>query len=295
MLLFAIASLLGLPMAAMTYALWRAFRPPRNSPAAYRRSSAGAAAARPVVVFAGDSLTHGHVSHDWVAELGRRIPDMVPVNAGINGDLSENLVRRLDVLLDCRPVASVVLIGTNDILGTLSPGLAKQQARAKTVRAPRSLATYADHLRQIVLRLGARGPVFLVTLPPLGEDLTTAAHALVVQYNGVIAQVARDAQTASPELGPIHVIPFHQALLGLLAGKSTPPRPGFAPGARELWWMIKSPVWHYVLGRRWDAIAASNGLALSPDLIHLGERAGMVLVDLLAPALRDQESRLPPG
>jgi lysophospholipase L1-like esterase len=69
----------------------------------------------------GDSLTNGWCSADYLRGLRQRFGAGVDVvNAGINGDMAYNLLQRADDTVALDGVAGiVVLIGTNDMLGSL--------------------------------------------------------------------------------------------------------------------------------------------------------------------------------
>jgi len=66
--------------------------------------------ARPLTVFLGDSLTNHGEWADW-------FPDRETVNLGVSGDTTDDLVARLDEVVELRPEAIALLVGTND-LGT---------------------------------------------------------------------------------------------------------------------------------------------------------------------------------
>jgi len=66
--------------------------------------------ARPLTVFLGDSLTNHGEWDDW-------FPDRETVNLGVSGDTTDDLVARIDEVVELRPDAIALLIGTND-LGT---------------------------------------------------------------------------------------------------------------------------------------------------------------------------------
>jgi N-acetylglucosamine-6-sulfatase len=62
------------------------------------------------IVFLGDSITQ---NGDWASWF----PDVNVVNLGLGGDTTDDVMQRLDAVVDARPDAIVLLIGTND-LGT---------------------------------------------------------------------------------------------------------------------------------------------------------------------------------
>ncbi|ODU66170.1 MAG: hypothetical protein BGO97_00665 [Micrococcales bacterium 70-64] len=60
------------------------------------------------MAFVGDSITnHG----DW----GAWFPDREVHNLGVSGDITDDLVARIDDVIDVRPDAVALLIGTNDL------------------------------------------------------------------------------------------------------------------------------------------------------------------------------------
>lgn len=63
---------------------------------------------RSSIAFVGDSITnHG----DW----GAWFPDREVHNLGVSGDITDDLIARLDAVIDVRPDAVALLIGTNDL------------------------------------------------------------------------------------------------------------------------------------------------------------------------------------
>ena len=54
---------------------------------------------RPMVVCCGDSLTHGHLSYDYVTSLRANDKSRVYINGGINGHTSWNLLQRIDKVI----------------------------------------------------------------------------------------------------------------------------------------------------------------------------------------------------
>ena len=69
----------------------------------------------PVIVCAGDSITHGIISTNWVGMLESRFPDCRFINAGVNSELAYNLLGRIDPIIGINPDIVIILIGTNDV------------------------------------------------------------------------------------------------------------------------------------------------------------------------------------
>ena len=105
---------------AITYILKQAQKLPLNSPANFLEESAQDNNQK-IVVCVGNSITHGRVSYNYVNILSERLSDHGYhfTNAGINGNLAYNVVKRLDKIIECDPDYVTVLIGTNDANASL--------------------------------------------------------------------------------------------------------------------------------------------------------------------------------
>jgi acyl-CoA thioesterase-1 len=112
-----------------------------------------------------------------------------------------------------------------------------------------------------------------VTPPLLGEDLSHGVHARLCAYAVRIEAIATEHGAS--------VILFHDAMERGLRASGHDPRPGFQAGPVELLWMAMVPVQRYLLGKTYDQIARGHGLWGTPDLIHLTETSGALLVDLV--------------
>ena len=95
--------------------------PPPARPEAARPEAEGAAAARPLVVFLGDSLTAGlglEEDQAYPAVVASRLDELGEpirvINAGVSGDTSAGGLRRLGWLLRQQPAVIVVGLGAND-------------------------------------------------------------------------------------------------------------------------------------------------------------------------------------
>ena len=241
------------------------------------------------LVCAGDSLTHGNMSAPYVPHVAARLvpPGVEVFNAGINADLAETLLARLDDVVAARPDFVSVLIGTNDINAALSPAdLARYRSRGK-LRAPEppSPATFRRHLTALVHRLRAETPaqVALISLPPLGENLDHDANRRANEYSAIIREVARAEGVA--------YLPLREQLLAELRA-----RPGRAQAdfGRTTLLIRLAMLRHYLLGHSWDRIAARLGHRFLTDNLHLNGPAAAILADLVASWV-ERELALRPG
>ena len=95
-------------------------RPAPDNPLEYVREHK-AGADKHVIVCVGDSITRGEVSYNYVDRLEARLGDRYEViNAGINSELSYEVLQRLDQVIACEPELVTVLIGTNDANASMS-------------------------------------------------------------------------------------------------------------------------------------------------------------------------------
>jgi acyl-CoA thioesterase-1 len=264
---------------ARALAPWRV---PADSPAALLRRGR-AHGTRTLVVCTGDSITNGVMSADYLALLRGRLgrDGYELVNAGINGNLAWNVLQRLDDVVESRPDAVTLLVGTNDVLATLGPPWEPMYRRQQHIPVTPTLAWYVESVRGILDRLqaetGAR--LAILDLPPLGEDLDSEINGRVGAYNAALREIAA-------EMG-IPVLPLHDRLVALLPPDHTPPP---FEGRRNL--MGSALVRRLVLRRSWNEVSTAHGLALLTDHLHLNDRAAAVVADLIGGWLAAPEDPL---
>lgn len=224
------------------------------------------------VVCAGDSITHGRGSADYVQMLKSRVEarGVRVLNAGIGGDLAWNLLQRLDRIVAVQPDVVVVLVGTNDVNAAVHPALAAYLRRSKRLPCTPTLDWYVTCVDLILTRLQAEtsARVAVLDIPMIGEDLGSAINLRVDAYNEALRQAASDHH--------VPCLPLHDGLSALLPPGHRPPpyraRPSVVAGA-----VFR----HRLLRQAWDDIAARNGLAVLTDHIHLSDRGATVVANLV--------------
>ena len=233
-----------------------------------------------LVACLGDSITHGRVSDDWVGRLRAKFApeDTHFINAGINGYVAWQLGQRLEPVLSAKPDVAVVLIGTNDVMGSFDEGDGKLYKRDGKLPQVPSRPFYQCELRGLLERLQSIPKRAICTLPPLGEDPGSEINQLVQTFN-------EDIRTQAAELG-FEVLPLYDELSELLETRDGPPSRDYLPGKSRLGPIVSAVLQYYLLRRSWDEIAARRGLVMTPDYIHLGERAGGVMESLVEDFVR---------
>ncbi len=91
--------------AAYAWINYDATKLPANNPEKFAREKRVSQKGRRVVVCAGDSITHGRVSINYVDILEKRFSsrEYIFINAGINSERAWNLKNRLDAIAACHP------------------------------------------------------------------------------------------------------------------------------------------------------------------------------------------------
>ncbi len=223
------------------------------------------------MVCLGASIIHGRMSFNVVDLLAERLGSGYQlVNAGVNGDLAHNARLRLPEVIACQPDAAVVLVGTNDVIASLSPRSERRYRRMKKLPERPTKAWYRDNLLGIVTALRRETParVAVCSLPVLGEALDAEPNRRAAEYGAVAREIASQEGIA--------YLPVHEDTSAVVraerpgGGRAFEDRPGLVLGA-----MVE----RQVLGRSFDAIGARNGFVLLTDGIHLNRRAATLVAD----------------
>jgi lysophospholipase L1-like esterase len=257
-------------------------REPENNPGAFLKRGRQPTT-RTLVVCAGDSITHGVVSANYVEMLERQFAadGYEFVNAGINGNLAYNLLQRLDDVIACRPDVVTVLIGTNDVNATFSQAWEDTYRKEQKLPERPTLAWYRLNVERIIDRLQSEtdAQVALLDLPMLGEDLASDMNRRVAGYNAVLRAIAAAKR--------VPCLPLHARLGALLPQNHTPP-----PYEGKKGPVLRVWIKHFVQRKSWDAVSTDHGLVLLMDHIHLNDKAAAVVATLIGDFLGDRREAL---
>ncbi|GAB4208772.1 MAG: hypothetical protein OHK0022_38820 [Roseiflexaceae bacterium] len=215
----------------------------------------------------GDSITEGVIGAAYVDVLRERLPGMRVVNAGINGDTTVNLLRRLerDVVPHC-PDRVILMVGLNDLATVYGEPLSKVYYRAvKRVDVELTPLRFAQTYRRLIAalqqRTGAR--LALCTLTTFSELPDHSSHPYIDAYCAVVRALALQ--------GGLDLIDVRAAFQAAIAQE---PRSG---PTYHLWYPLLDAL-RIRLGRRQiDSIAAARGYRLLCDGVHLSS-AGAAIV-----------------
>ena len=253
-----------------------------NNPRAYLAARTGLGASRGerrLAVCAGDSITRGATSVDYVSMLASRLPEWDFVNAGVNAELAFNLALRMDDIVALDPDAVTVLIGTNDVNATFGFGSALGYIAAKRLPERPSPYFFRENLVSIVrtLKRETRARVALFSIPPIGEDREHYAYLRTEEYSAVVEGVAREER--------VEYLPLHERLCAYLESlpPSGPPPLDFR-GIRAA--QLRAGRTQRYLGKSLDEISASNRFHILVDGLHLNTHGASIAADLAEAFLR---------
>lgn len=256
----------------------QALQAPPDSPLVFLRTGSPDNTTQ-IVVCAGDSITHGMVSANYVDLLRARFAPQgyAFINAGINGNLAYNVLHRLNEIIACQPTVVTLLVGTNDVNATLTPALTKMYINQQKLPQPATPDWYRQNVETLIDRLQAEAQarIAILSLPPLGEDLDSVANQRVREYSATLREIAAAKQVA--------YLPLNERLTELLPANLTPP-----PYTASLNLAGVAAFKRFILRRSWDSIATEHRLTLLTDHIHLNDRAAAVLADLIGEFLTSQ-------
>lgn len=229
-----------------------------------------------VVVCAGDSLTHGNVSVNYVDILLERFVQRGYqfFNAGINSDLTYTLLDRLNDVVKLQPDVVTLLIGTNDVQASLSEEKRVYYVRSEKIRpdVTPDLAGFQENYRELLRRLRSetRARVAVASLPPMGEDPASDVNRRADQYSAFVKQLTEEQG--------VTYLPVRERMLAYLAqnGRGT-----YHDYEKTSSLVTNSVLRHYWLGQSWDAITQRRGHVLTHDNLHLNTVGATFVADAI--------------
>jgi acyl-CoA thioesterase I len=234
---------------------------------------------RRLAVCAGDSLTRGAVSVDYVAMLDSRLADWEFSNAGVNAELAFNLAERMGDIVALDPDAVTILIGTNDVNATFGFQAAYGYIAAKRLPERPGPLFFRECLVGIVrtLKRTTRARIALFSIPPIGEDPGHYAYIRTEDYANIIKEAAKEEG--------VEYLPLRERLCSYIESlpPHSPPPLGFRSFGKA---QLDAGRAQRYLGKSLDEISASNRFRLLVDGIHLNSHGAAIAAELAELFLR---------
>ena len=227
-----------------------------------------------IVACIGDSLTHGNVGQSWVDYLRLEFKDTIFLNEGINANTSWQVLQRLEPILECKPDVIILMIGTNDALGSFDVNSGLRYKRNNKLPEVPSFDKYKEYLPKIIERLSVSSKVAICTLPPIGENKESKVNQHVNQFNDFIKIVAEQKK--------IYLLQVSDSLWSDIDSRTYPFEIDYNPKSIPLLRRIFGGIFHhYLFKKSWNDIAESKGQWILFDQIHLNERGANIVFNLV--------------
>jgi acyl-CoA thioesterase-1 len=111
----------------------------------------------------------------------------------------------------------------------------------------------------------------LISLTPLGENPESSKNNAVREYNAILKDIA-----AKRDLG---YLPLFEKLETIISNKRPLDTSDFKLSLATA--LLKAEFHKYILRKDWNAIGENNGFSMLTDGIHLNDKAGNILADLI--------------
>lgn len=249
-------------------------RLPDNNPGSYLARGV-ASRQRPVVVCAGDSITHGRVSVNYVDILARRpaLQGYVFINAGINSELAYNLRLRIDEIIRCDPAVITILIGSNDAEASLTEECARRAISEMNLPRKPDREWFRENLTALCskLKAGTKARIALLSIPPIGEEPGSDAYRRATEYSRIIRDVAAEQK--------VDYLPLNETMSRGIEGRGVVPELRYEGYSEMPLYLVLAQ--HYLLRKSFDEISEGYRFLYLTDLLHLNTRGATAVADLI--------------
>lgn len=258
---------------------------PENHPAAYLTNQSFESESlkndHKVMVCCGDSITHGTTSFDYVGALRKRVshehnntPEII--NAGVNSDLSWNLLHRVEEIIACNPDYVTILIGTNDINASFSDASWNGYRESKNITEKPNIQRFIQNIDTFVNEISGRtsARILVISMPLIGETQNSKEHQICNTFAEALKEFC--------ESKPLDFYAFHEDQLRLLETQKRTDKTKRPFNIEHVKYHMNAAMWYrYVLQISWDTIGKWNGYTTLTDGIHLNKRSGIMLSDYI--------------
>lgn len=226
---------------------------------------------KPIFIAFGDSLTQGNMSANWVNILKEKRPDIQFLNAGMNADLTYTLLNRIDDIVACQPHIISLIIGSNDVMATLTPARMKRYYDLGKITEDANYEGFISNYREIIEILTSQttAKIMVASLPPITEDFTFEGNIKADKYSETIKEFAHDYD--------LIYIPFREKLK-----ENMPLKSDQIVDFNNADNIIRITIFkRVILGQSWNEIAASRKAKYMTDNIHLNDDAADILAKMI--------------
>ena len=221
----------------------------------------------------GDSLTHGNIGQSWVDYLREEFPNDIFLNEGINANTTWQVLQRLEPIFECKPDLIILMIGTNDALGSFDIDSGLRYKKNNNLPEVPSFEKYKEQLVELIDKISISSKVVMCTLPPIGENKDSLVNQHVKKFNDYIKFVADDKN--------LSLLPVSDSLWLEIKSRSYQLKSDYNPKSFPLFRRVFGGIFHhYLLKQSWNDIAKAKGQWILFDQIHLNERGAEIVFKL---------------
>jgi acyl-CoA thioesterase I len=200
------------------------------------------------------------------------------INAGINGDLVYNAIKRIQPILDCKPDYISILIGSNDAMGSMSETSGMKYVGFKQLPQLPDFEFFRKNLHELLMLLknSTNAKLVIHSLPPITENFE---HELFIQAE----KFSKEIKEIAEKLGVIYIGINEEMKEYLLANRVQ----NLKEEEDYMSLMYKAVFKHYVLRQSWDEITESIGNVLLVDNIHVNSKGAQIIAQNIQKYLLD--------
>jgi acyl-CoA thioesterase I len=227
-----------------------------------------------IIACIGDSLTHGNIGKSWVDCLRIEFPNDVFLNEGINGNTAWQVIQRLEPILACKPDVVLLMIGSNDAMGSFDLNSGLRYKRNNNLPEAPSFEKYKEQLQELLERLSDIPKIAICTIPPLGENKDSLANKHVDKFNEFIRSTSRSNN--------INLLPISESIWLDIASRTYPLKSDYNANEIKIIRRIFGGIFHhYLFKKSWNQISKSKGQWILFDQIHLNERGANIVFKIV--------------
>ncbi len=227
----------------------------------------------PTVVCFGDSLTRGLISANYLDILSDRFAGQgfSFINAGVNNDHTLNLLRRARRVIALQPDYIIIMIGTNDIISTLSWRISLfNQVRKRLPERP-SIDRASRNMTRLLRRLKAEthARVAVASIPVLGEDFNSPPMRHVRAYNRRLKGIAKREAVA--------YLPVFECMEAFLLEHGKQPPRAYHGSINLMFELMRARAFER---EDFDDFSARKGFTLLTDGVHVNHLGAGLIADV---------------
>lgn len=249
---------------------------PLNNPKTYLKNKRDDG--KEIVVLIGDSLTHGNVQPSWVNSMRKKMgEDFEFINAGINGETTNDVLNRINEILACDPNIATLLIGNNNLMGSFERN---ERNYKKSKQVEWSINGFENEYRMIVKRLIENDIKLAVSsLMSYGEEIGSDEFERTREYSKIIKKIADEFS--------LYYIPLFEEIEKYLiekGGNTNLPKIENDSLIMLQNFMIKK----ILLKQSWDKISTDSRFKVTLDHIHFNNYSANLMESMVSEFIKSK-------